>query len=275
MNESQQPGQYQHHLKLQHLKPQLFDQMNRSRKQGSDHNTTTSEEEWPVGDDIPEDVVRSSGDGDTNPDDTSGRASMLQSSRIKTSPRNSRTKPIRDDLLSEIDANISAYRRPKGGERRSRTKKQHLENRKFQAEDEDSFDSVIEINELKPDVKDGSKTYYSRLRHTAPPSKPPLMTKVVLRKESDDNFGFSIADGLFESGVYIKRVRRQGPAEVAGVKRFDKILLVNGLSAKDANVEQLLPLFDACERALELTICRYDPLMEEGLRGGGGVAVHK
>ena len=89
------------------------------------------------------------------------------------------------------------------------------------------------------------------------------MAKVVLRKEVDDNFGFSIADALFESGVYVKRVRRGGPAEVAGVKRFDKILLVNGMSAKEATVDELLPLFDACERALELTICRYDPLMDE------------
>ena len=104
------------------------------------------------------------------------------------------------------------------------------------------------------------------------------MSRVVLRKEPDDNYGFSIADALFESGVYVKRVRQQGPADVAGVKRFDKILLVNGMPAQDANVERLLPLFDACETALELVICRYDPLIddrqrEEGIpacRGVGG-----
>ena len=92
------------------------------------------------------------------------------------------------------------------------------------------------------------------------------MAKVVLVKEPLDNFGFSIADGLFESGVYVKRVRRQGPADVAGVQRFDKILLVNGVSAKDANVDQLLPLIDACEAALELTICRHvdEPLIDVG-----------
>ena len=290
--EQQQCGQQQR-------QPQKKKKKHPSCQRGPDLNNTTSDEEWPIGEDMPtEDGVRSSGDGDTNPDEASGSGSMMQSSRTKTSPTTTTSSasarlPMPDNFLSEIDASLdtaSSLGAKDGIDRqRSRmtTKKKHLDHhRKLHAlEDEvDSFDSPVEKSrkQFNRDASLGSfgkdsqniKIRHPRghVNHNAgpPPSRPPLMSKVVLRKEVDDNFGFSIADGLFESGVYIKRVRRQGPADVAGVKRFDKILLVNGLSAKDAIVEQLLPLFDACERALELTICRYDPLVElRGVEGGG------
>lgn len=52
---------------------------------------------------------------------------------------------------------------------------------------------------------------------------------VTLHKDSVyDDYGFSVSDGLYEKGVYINRIRRGGPAHLAGVLRpYDRILQVN------------------------------------------------
>lgn len=48
-----------------------------------------------------------------------------------------------------------------------------------------------------------------------------------LNKESDlEDFGFSVSDGLLEKGVYVNNIRPGGPAEVAGLKPYDRLLQV-------------------------------------------------
>lgn len=48
-----------------------------------------------------------------------------------------------------------------------------------------------------------------------------------LSKESDlEDFGFSVSDGLLEKGVYVNNIRPGGPAEVAGLKPYDRMLQV-------------------------------------------------
>lgn len=51
---------------------------------------------------------------------------------------------------------------------------------------------------------------------------------VTLHKDSVyDDYGFSVSDGLYEKGVYINRIRRGGPAHLAGgLKPYDRILQV-------------------------------------------------
>lgn len=52
-----------------------------------------------------------------------------------------------------------------------------------------------------------------------------------LVKESDlDDFGLSVSDGLVEKGVYVNNIRPGGPAEVAGLKPFDRLLQVGHYS---------------------------------------------
>lgn len=56
---------------------------------------------------------------------------------------------------------------------------------------------------------------------------PFCLLQVSLSKESDmEDFGFSVSDGLLEKGVYVNNIRPGGPAEVAGLKPYDRLLQV-------------------------------------------------
>jgi hypothetical protein len=55
-----------------------------------------------------------------------------------------------------------------------------------------------------------------------------LIVQVSLSKESDlEDFGFSVSDGLLEKGVYVNNIRPGGPAEVGGLKSYDRLLQVH------------------------------------------------
>ena len=42
-----------------------------------------------------------------------------------------------------------------------------------------------------------------------------------------EDFGFSLSDGLYETGVYVNRIRRGGPADQSqAIKTYDRILQV-------------------------------------------------
>lgn len=46
-------------------------------------------------------------------------------------------------------------------------------------------------------------------------------------KSSDmEDFGFSVADGLLEKGVYVKNIRPAGPGDLGGLKPYDRLLQV-------------------------------------------------
>ncbi|CAJ0966323.1 unnamed protein product [Ranitomeya imitator] len=54
---------------------------------------------------------------------------------------------------------------------------------------------------------------------------PVELHKFSLFKDSDrDDFGFSVADGLLEKGVYVKNIRPKGPGDIGGLKPFDRLL---------------------------------------------------
>lgn len=51
--------------------------------------------------------------------------------------------------------------------------------------------------------------------------------QVTLYKSSDmEDFGFSVADGLLEKGVYVKNIRPAGPGDLGGLKPYDRLLQV-------------------------------------------------
>lgn len=53
------------------------------------------------------------------------------------------------------------------------------------------------------------------------------LLQVSLSKASElEDFGFSVSDGLLEKGVYVNNIRPGGPAEVAGLKPYDRLLQV-------------------------------------------------
>lgn len=49
-----------------------------------------------------------------------------------------------------------------------------------------------------------------------------------LSKDSDlEDFGFSVSDGVLEKGVYVNNIRPGGPAEIGGLKPYDRLLQVS------------------------------------------------
>lgn len=55
-----------------------------------------------------------------------------------------------------------------------------------------------------------------------------LYSQVSLLKDSDlDDFGFSVSDGVIEKGVYVNNIRPGGPAEIGGLKPYDRMLQVH------------------------------------------------
>ena len=80
--------------------------------------------------------------------------------------------------------------------------------------------------------------------------------QVTLFKEPDEeDFGFSVSDGLLDKGVYVNNIRPSGPAELGGLKAFDRLLQVRPLHLAGCKVR-----------------VRYGRSAWQGLRLGSGTA---
>ena len=66
----------------------------------------------------------------------------------------------------------------------------------------------------------------SSLRHsmTSPPHEE-LVQTTLQRSDPDDGFGFSLSNGVYDSGVYVGAVRDKGPA-ADKLQPYDRILKV-------------------------------------------------
>ena len=54
-----------------------------------------------------------------------------------------------------------------------------------------------------------------------------MRQRVVIRKNPDEvSFGFSIADGQYDLGVYVKTIKAGGPSERGGLLQYDKLIKV-------------------------------------------------
>ncbi|KAI3356901.1 hypothetical protein L3Q82_003550 [Scortum barcoo] len=81
--------------------------------------------------------------------------------------------------------------------------------------------------------------------------------KVTLRKDLESrDFGFSVSDGLLEKGVYVNMIRPHGPADLAGLKPFDRILQVNRVRTRDLDCCLTVPLIIEAGDSLDLVISR-------------------
>ncbi|KAM3925341.1 glutamate receptor-interacting protein 1 isoform 2-T2 [Leptodactylus fuscus] len=86
---------------------------------------------------------------------------------------------------------------------------------------------------------------------------PVELHKISLFKDSDrDDFGFSVADGLLEKGVYVKNIRPNGPGDIGGLKSFDRLLQVNHVRTRDFDCCLVVPLIAESGNKLDLVISR-------------------
>lgn len=80
--------------------------------------------------------------------------------------------------------------------------------------------------------------------------------EVVLFRESNEDFGFSISDGLTDNGVYVNSIRSKGPAHQAGMNPFDRIIQVNNEPVADLDCQSVLPLLASSGNQLNLIVSR-------------------
>ncbi|KAJ8008851.1 hypothetical protein DPEC_G00082740 [Dallia pectoralis] len=86
---------------------------------------------------------------------------------------------------------------------------------------------------------------------------PVELHKVSLFKETDlEDFGFSVSDGLLEKGVYVNNIRPGGPAEVGGLKSYDRLLQINHVRTRDFDCCLVVPLIAESVNKLDLVISR-------------------
>nr|XP_015096090.2 glutamate receptor-interacting protein 1 isoform X2 [Vicugna pacos] len=86
---------------------------------------------------------------------------------------------------------------------------------------------------------------------------PVELHKVTLYKGSDmEDFGFSVADGLLEKGVYVKNIRPAGPGDLGGLKPYDRLLQVNHVRTRDFDCCLVVPLIAESGNKLDLVISR-------------------
>uniref|UniRef100_A0A4W3K1M7 Glutamate receptor interacting protein 2 n=1 Tax=Callorhinchus milii TaxID=7868 RepID=A0A4W3K1M7_CALMI len=83
-------------------------------------------------------------------------------------------------------------------------------------------------------------------------------TPMELHKVSSQNedFGFSISDGLLEKGVYVNLIRPEGPADRNGLQPYDRILQVNHVRTRDFDCCLTVPLIAESGDKLEMVVSR-------------------
>ncbi|XP_059101474.1 glutamate receptor-interacting protein 1 isoform X3 [Peromyscus eremicus] len=92
---------------------------------------------------------------------------------------------------------------------------------------------------------------------------PVELHKVTLYKDSGmEDFGFSVADGLLEKGVYVKNIRPAGPGDLGGLKPYDRLLQVNHVRTRDFDCCLVVPLIAESGNKLDLVISR-NPLVSQ------------
>ncbi|KAA0720931.1 Glutamate receptor-interacting protein 1 [Triplophysa tibetana] len=86
---------------------------------------------------------------------------------------------------------------------------------------------------------------------------PVELHKVSLSKDSDlEDFGFSVSDGVLEKGVYVNNIRLGGPAEIGGLKQYDRLLQINHVRTRDFDCCLVVPLIAESGNKLDLVISR-------------------
>uniref|UniRef100_A0A4W3KA67 Glutamate receptor interacting protein 2 n=1 Tax=Callorhinchus milii TaxID=7868 RepID=A0A4W3KA67_CALMI len=81
--------------------------------------------------------------------------------------------------------------------------------------------------------------------------------QIIIEKGSqNEDFGFSISDGLLEKGVYVNLIRPEGPADRNGLQPYDRILQVNHVRTRDFDCCLTVPLIAESGDKLEMVVSR-------------------
>ncbi|XP_077090709.1 glutamate receptor-interacting protein 1 isoform X5 [Siphateles boraxobius] len=103
---------------------------------------------------------------------------------------------------------------------------------------------AFSMRRMKQEIKDMSPT-------------PVELHKMSLLKDSDlEDFGFSVSDGVLEKGVYVNNIRPGGPAEIGGLKPYDRLLQINHVRTRDFDCCLVVPLIAESGNKLDLVISR-------------------
>ena len=119
-------------------------------------------------------------------------------------------------------------------DRRSRTSDDtdRLRRRKYHRTDHDAA-SQDSVESYRP-RRDGatrsneSRTIEEHMQTIFTPTPIQLHHVAVVKRSAVEDFGFSLSDGMYEKGVFIRAVRPGSPAHRAGLKAYDRILQVSG-----------------------------------------------
>jgi hypothetical protein len=82
-----------------------------------------------------------------------------------------------------------------------------------------------------------------------------LILTSLQRSTESDGFGFSLSNGVYESGIYVGAVKHDGPA-AEKLQPFDRILKVNGVKVIDLTCADVVPLIAQSGRQLDLVVSR-------------------
>ncbi len=81
-----------------------------------------------------------------------------------------------------------------------------------------------------------------------------------LSKDSDlEDFGFSVSDGVLEKGVYVNNIRPGGPAEIGGLKPYDRLLQVSRCDAMvlcNKHIMAQIPFHPPNSVTFHITLCQ-------------------
>uniref|UniRef100_T1JDC7 PDZ domain-containing protein n=1 Tax=Strigamia maritima TaxID=126957 RepID=T1JDC7_STRMM len=85
----------------------------------------------------------------------------------------------------------------------------------------------------------------------------PFSNITLFKDKIYEDFGFSVSDGAYEHGVYINRIRPDGPADLSGILQpSDRIMQVNGVNTIHYDCCLTVPLMAAAGDEIELVIAR-------------------
>lgn len=138
----------------------------------------------------------------------------------------------------------------------------HLKNKRInQQVDKEKVASII-AQALKKQEETTDKT------DAAPSSNgQPGLTEILIKFErADKGLGLSIAGGLGstpykdnDEGIFISRVTAGGPADIAGLRKDDKVLSVNGYSCVNIDHYTAVDILKAAGSNIDMRVVRETP----------------
>lgn len=79
----------------------------------------------------------------------------------------------------------------------------------------------------------------------------------LVKNNGQEDFGFSVRDGLYEEGIFVHHIRPGGPADVSGLlKPQDRILYINSDRTTEFDCCLAVPIINAAGDKIELVVSR-------------------